>query len=823
MLAVAVMFGAAACTEEGADISGNGNESFSFIAEIEQTRADVVDNNGTLQIVWSGDDKLYVTSDKGNFTFANSANELNRFVSTDAKASELRDATNIVITTQHENGSVVDSDAGKRGLSLRKEYECFPEDAQVSLAVQSAFFHLACEYDVTLSTDAAIFSGVDGSKNLVADVTLKAGSDIWVALTPRVEKVSLTATIAGKMELYVEEITLSAGGIYDLGKIVPEVAPTPDPEPKPEGKVVYLVPNDDWKSADAWFAAYLWESSDSTNVKLTDEDGDGIYSAAIPENMTNIIFCRMNPAYTEFAWNSDAEADHVWTQTADLVVGVAPNNYYYITSWETGEWNSAGYTPEPPVVEEKAWAVAGSFNEWGDTLMTATDVANIFVAQNLELKSGDEFKVKVKGAWDVNFGGGITNLMPNMWMKGYQDGSNIVVAKSGAYDIYLEYAEGVDYGKIYLIEVGGDYTAATEQTSNGTLIPDGTEPEDPSSEFKIYVYKQNNTWATINLYSWDDMETLFTGAWPGTASSTIETINGYDYMVWAMPATANGSNINIILNNGAGTQTADFALGVLNQDYYLLLNGDTLSFVEDKENPGDNSGNNPGEEVAGVASEWALAGDFNSWGDTVMYTTSKSNLFVAKSVSIGAYKEVKIKAVGSWDTNYGGGVNYLNANIWTKVYAGGSNFSIINAGTYDVYFDKANERIYVMTEGTDFAAATEQSANGAAPDLSSASWGLCGTHNGWGSPDIQLVWDGTIGLYVSYDAQLTGEFKVRANNSWGEDYGCGGTITVNDAAGKSMSRGGGNCKVASGTYDVYFDLSSKMIWVRTPGSAAPTK
>ncbi|MBO5890377.1 MAG: hypothetical protein J6Q28_02975, partial [Alistipes sp.] len=76
---------------------------------------------------------------------------------------------------------------------------------------------------------------------------------------------------------------------------------------------------------------------------------------------------------------------------------------------------------------------------------------------------------------------------------------------------------------------------------------------------------------------------------------------------------------------------------------------------------------------------------------------------------------------------------------------------------------------------------------------------------------------------VAYDAQLTGEFKVRANNSWGEDYGCGGTITVNDAVGKSMSRGGGNCKVTSGTYDVYFDYTDKLIWVRTPGSAAPTK
>ena len=827
MLAVAVMFGAAACTEDGADILGNGTETFSFIAEIEPTRADVVESGDAWQAVWSGDDKLFVTCDQGSFSFANSAEELNRFVSTDANASTLRNAKNIVITTQHENGSVVDSDAGKRGLSLRKEYELFPVEGKVSLGVESAFLRLACDYNVTISADAAIFSGVNGSKNIVADVTLKAGDDIWVALTPRVEKVSLTATIAGNMELYVEEIVLAAGGLYDLGKIVPEVAPEPEPGPEPEGGVVYLVPNEDWKSADAWFAAYLWDDSSSVNVKLTDEDGDGIYVATIPENMTNIIFCRMNPAYTEFAWNSEAESDHVWTQTADLTVGVAPNNYYYITSWETGEWNSEGYTPEPPAVNQSTWAVAGTFNGWGDTLMYSTDVANLFVAQSMELNSGDMFKIKAAGSWDKNFGGGINNLMPNKWMKGYQDGSDIAIAKSGVYDIYLEYAEGDGYGKIYLVEVDGDYTTATEQTTNGSLNPDdGNEPVDPSSEYKIYVYKQNNNWSTVNLYSWDDMETLYTNAWPGSAPSTTETINGYDYLVWAMPTTANGCILNIILNNGnggAGNQTADFALGALNQDYYLLLDGDALSFVEDKDNPGNNSGQTPGEEVVGVASEWALAGDFNSWGDTVMYTTTTSNLFVAKSVAIGAYKEIKIKAVGSWDTNFGGGINYLNANIWTKVYSGGSNLSIINAGTYDIYFDNANKRIYVMTEGTDIATATEQTANGATPDLSSASWGLCGTHNSWSSPDIKLEWDGTIGFYVAKNAKLTGEFKVRANETWGEDYGCGGAVTVNDASGKSMTRGGGNCKVSSGTYDVYFDLSNKLIWVRTPGSAAPTR
>ena len=141
MLAASIVLSAASCTDDLKDLfdknNGSGNndttEGFAFIAEIEQTRVDVVKDGDAWKTVWSGDDKLYVTSDKGNFTFANSVEELDRFVCTDANASVLSDATNIVITTEHENGSVVDSDAGKRGMSLRKEYERFPESGKVTL------------------------------------------------------------------------------------------------------------------------------------------------------------------------------------------------------------------------------------------------------------------------------------------------------------------------------------------------------------------------------------------------------------------------------------------------------------------------------------------------------------------------------------------------------------------------------------------------------------------------------------------------------------------------------------------------------------------
>ena len=574
LLAVVVMFGVTACTDYSSDYWGTTEEGFYFTADIEHTRADMVKNDGIWQTVWSGDDKLYVTSDKGSFVFANSVGRPNRFVSTDDGAEALCDAAFVVITTQHENGSVVDSDAGKRGLSLRKAYEYFPESGRVSLEVSSAFLRLSCDSDVTLSADAAIFSGINGSSNLEKSITLKAGDDIWVAFTPVVEKTSLTVMVADKRVLFVDEIILEPCVIYNLGEIGANGTTTPTPEPEPKDKMVYLVPNEEWKSEGAWFAAYLWEGNDSANVKLTDEDGDGVYGAVIPENMSNIIFCRMNPAYTEFAWNNAGE-ERVWKQTADLIVGVAPNNYYYITGVDTGEWNRAGYDPNREIGEVSSWAVAGTFNDWNDAPMYTTNVENVFVKPSLELKAGDKFKIKGVGSWSVNFGGGITNLMPNMWMSGAPGGKNIVVSKKGVYDIY---------------------------------------------------------------------------------------------------------------------------------------------------------------------------------------------------------------------------------------------------------FDSVHERIYLMKEGVDYTTAAEQDYNGDDPSLAEKSWGLCGTHNNWGgSPDIPLEWDETMGLYVAYGAELTEEFKVRANNKWGDDYGSDSRITIDSEEGEPMIKSGGNCRITPGTYDVYFDLSNKLIWVRTPGSDAPTR
>ena len=255
--------------------------------------------------------------------------------------------------------------------------------------------------------------------------------------------------------------------------------------------------------------------------------------------------------------------------------------------------------PEAPVLPD--WSLAGSFNNWGDLLMTATDTAYLYVAEGVTLATGDEIKVKRSDTWDVSYGGGINNLEPNKWMKAYLNGSNVVVAKSGTYDVYFEYADGGDYSKLYLVEAGESQSAATEQTANGTLVPDG--------------------------------------------SDTPEGVT-------------------------------------------------------------------PDEP-----SVWSLSGTFNGWGDAVMVTTTVKDIFVAKSVSFAAYDAFKVRKNKAWTENYGGGIVYFNPNGWMSVYSNGSDIAITEAGTYDVYFDLTNKRLYVVDAGGDYTTVAQQTTEGKEPEV----------------------------------------------------------------------------------------------------------
>lgn len=774
MLAALVIMGAVACTEkENLDNTPEQNAGIAFEATIDlnETRTDVIFNEGTgkWDTVWTGNETLSVKLGWTVYNFKNSAENKNNFVCTDNGVESLMGKSVEIFVTHDADYNTLNSKIGKAGGKIRTTIESFDPTQGVNLQVESAFLRYSSDYEVTLDASAYIF---DYNGQVRNTITLPAGEDVWVAIHPY-DNVTLSYSIDGE-KCKEKTLNLDAKKIYNLGELG-----------LPYDASAYSVPG----THNNWTAG-------KTPMYIV---GDYCVAYGVEFAAAENKFKVLGPndkwlganALTVGKWTA------VSTDGGDITIAAGTYDIYFSEAESKICVVAAG--TEAPAMPVFSVGVIGLGGNW-DVDKDMTLEGDYYTFKGVDVAATDSFKLRISDDWAENYGiassttADFVAIEKDTMYSLVQDGKNMQVA-AGTYDLYFNYATKEFYA----------------------LTP-GTTPDDLSiPQYKVYVHPYNNTWTKFNLYSWDTAGANPTGAWPGSATTVTETINGYTYYVWTMPRSATGASLSIILNDGS-SQTADFALGTLDKDYYLLLNGVILSFVEDKENPEP-------EVVQGEPqpSTWALAGDFNSWGDMVMYTTDVDNLFVAKSVAIGAYKEIKVKQVGNWSTSYGGGINYLNANIWTKVYSGGSNLSVINAGKYDVYFDNANKRIYVMTEGTDYATATEQSANGAAPDLSGASWGLCGSHNNWNAPDTKLEWDGTSGFYVALNAKLTGEFKVRANNSWGEDYGCGGSITINATAGKAMSRGGGNCKVASGTYDVYFDLVGKKIWVRTPGSAVPAK
>lgn len=109
-------------------------------------------------------------------------------------------------------------------------------------------------------------------------------------------------------------------------------------------KMLYLVPNLNWKEASARFAAYFFVGDTNTWVSMTDSNGDGIYEVEVPDKKyTTVIFCRMNPGTSANDW------ENKWNQTLDLNIpsNIDSRKYYYIAGWSAendgSKWESIDF------------------------------------------------------------------------------------------------------------------------------------------------------------------------------------------------------------------------------------------------------------------------------------------------------------------------------------------------------------------------------------------------------------------------------------------------------------------------------------------------
>lgn len=109
-------------------------------------------------------------------------------------------------------------------------------------------------------------------------------------------------------------------------------------------KMIYLVPNLNWKDASARFAAYFFVNDTNTWVSMTDSNEDGIYEVEVPDKKyTTVIFCRMNPGTLVNNW------ENKWNQTSDLNIpsNIDSKKYYYIAGWsaenDDSTWESIDF------------------------------------------------------------------------------------------------------------------------------------------------------------------------------------------------------------------------------------------------------------------------------------------------------------------------------------------------------------------------------------------------------------------------------------------------------------------------------------------------
>ena len=201
---------------------------------------------------------------------------------------------------------------------------------------------------------------------------------------------------------------------------------------------------------------------------------------------------------------------------------------------------------------------------------------------------------------------------------------------------------------------------------------------------------------------------------------------------------------------------------------------------------------------------WALIGDFNGWSEDLAMTQA-GVIWSVKEVELVAGQGFKLRKDADWGINRGaaGDVEPFVVPVGEgfEAVANGKNLTVPADGSYDVYYDEGNEKIYVVTAGSEKPAF----------DL---TWFLVGGFNGWTVGDMAYKMTREAEYYVFKGFTLEADNEVKFNGGdWSVNRG--GSFSVNAAI--DAVDGGDNLKVPAGTYDVYMDHAAEKIYFMTDG------
>lgn len=245
---------------------------------------------------------------------------------------------------------------------------------------------------------------------------------------------------------------------------------------------------------------------------------------------------------------------------------------------------------------QTVWSVIGSVggSSWDRDFPLEETAAGVFTL-SIELKAGDELKVRRNGSWDLNYG-----------VFGMVDGDNAVAPESGRYTVQLSFPDGKDAELELIPEWKNSCWSVI-----GSVCGSDWDVDFPMEELGGGVYSLD-----MELYAGEELKVRKDRSWD---------VN------YGEGGLQDGANL-VVPENGMYT----VRLTVPNGGAAKLELVPTPSAVPE-------------------SSGWSVIGSINgsSWDrDFPMHRVSDGH-FESDRLTLHAGEELKIRKDGSWDLNYG--------------------------------------------------------------------------------------------------------------------------------------------------------------------------
>jgi len=369
----------------------------------------------------------------------------------------------------------------------------------------------------------SLFSGVSGTESSVSleSINNKAFNDLEIASD---EATEVTFVLGAK---------LNVGETFYATPVTAKVTTTSAEKVYPQLWVV---------------GSYNGWAHDDTNLFLFNfAEDDDVYSGVIDFGEDH--------AANEFkitggGWGNDehsATGAQTEETSATMVAGGGDN----VTAFKAKRYYNLSFSRKALTLTKNYGfdqvGIIGLNGDWdNDIVMTFSSYKQRFYA-DVQVAAATEFKFRLDGAWDINFGGD---------KKALSNGGDNIAIEAGNYRIYFNMNNPA--------AISCTVDAKAYGTEEGA--PKGDEPEEvlPEGARPVNVLMKANDWTTTNLYGWGGKLNF---AWPGLAADGVAELSGVKWCYWTLPIENYGANdMGLIFNNGDGVQTVDITGFVLDGD-----------------------------------------------------------------------------------------------------------------------------------------------------------------------------------------------------------------------------------------------------------------